>query len=110
MSNSLEPMLEHFRGAAGLRRLAVAFGEQQLVLNNADLALKFARAAAVISLEKGNVLYIQGEAGKNFAYFLISGQLDLLVNGFSFRKREPGDMLGEFPIIEPGLAHAVTIR
>lgn len=103
-------MLERFSGTAGKTRLVSVFEDQELVLHDVDLARRFAHAASVTAFQKGKELYIQGQADGNFAYFLISGELDLLVNDVYVRTPTPGQMLGEFPIVEPSLAHAVTIR
>lgn len=103
------PLLERFRGADGKSRLADVFGDQELVLHSKELAQRFAGAAEVKLLENGENLYIQGQAGSNFAYFLISGQLNVLVHGVNQTTLVPGQMIGEFPIVNRDLAHAVTI-
>lgn len=43
-------------------------------------------------------------------FFLLSGKLGVLVNENCVRILSAGEMVGEFPILEPGLAHAVTMR
>jgi predicted nucleotide-binding protein len=108
--SDLKQMLERFTDAAGRRRLIDAFGAQELVLSDAHLAQRFARAATLTALEKGRDLYVQGNPGKNSLYFLISGEFDLLINGVYIRTLMPGQMVGEFPIVDPGLPYAVTMR
>jgi predicted nucleotide-binding protein len=103
-------MLERFNYAAGRRRLADAFSAQELVLSNADLAQRFARVATLTALEKGRDLYVQGNAGRNSLYFVISGRFDLLINDVYIRTLIPGQMVGEFPIVDPSLPYAVTMR
>jgi predicted nucleotide-binding protein len=102
----LKQMLERFKDEA---HRAKAFGKQELVASS-NLAKRFAGVATPKALRKGRDLYVQGNAAKNSLYFLISGRLDLLINGFHIRTLEPGEMVGEFPIVDPGLPYAVTMR
>jgi predicted nucleotide-binding protein len=106
----LRERLERFTGPDGVRRLAEVFGDQELVRSETTLAERFASTATVAALKRRGSLYLQGHAGNNSLYFLLSGSLDLLANGVHIRTLRPGEMVGEFPIVDPALPYAVTIR
>jgi len=101
---------ERFAGREGRVRLAETLNKQELISHELTTARKFALAAKVKTLEAGQDLYLQGEAGRNSVFFLVGGKLGLLVNEKRVRMVNTGEMIGEFPILDSGLAYAVTVR
>lgn len=61
-----------------------------------------------VSFEKGATLLIEGSQGDSF-FFLISGSVEVLKEGFSIAILEAGDVVGEQAILKEGLRIA-TIR
>ncbi|SRR5882762_3615981 len=102
-------MLERFEGKDGKRRLAEVFAEQALVQHNDTVARKLAEAAKIEDVQKGKQLYVQGEPGKNSLFFVLGGSLELSVEGKRVAILEPGQAVGEFPIVDPSLNYAVTV-
>jgi CRP-like cAMP-binding protein len=83
----------------------------ELVLHNEIIARKLAEIATLEDFPEGKQLYVQGEPGNNFLYFVLSGSFDLSVQD----KDEPfatvasGQAVGEFPIVNPSLNYTITV-
>jgi predicted nucleotide-binding protein len=103
-------MLDRFKGQEGRRRIVEVFANQELVLQNLDLAQKLADASKLKEFNEQQELYIAGQPGNNKLYFIVSGSFDLLIKGVSVAVMKPGQALGEFPIVDPSLTYTVTIR
>ena len=108
--SDLTAMIKRFDGREGMRKLVNVLKQQELISNDRTIARNFALAAKVRAVEEGKDLYVQGQAGRNSVFFLLSGKLRVLVNENCVRIASAGEMVGEFPILEPALAHAVTMR
>jgi predicted nucleotide-binding protein len=103
-------MLERFKGPEGRRRLVEVFSNQEIVLQNLELAQSLAEPAKLKEFKERQELYIAGQPGNNKLYFIVSGSFDLLIKGVSVAVMKPGQTLGEFPIVDPSLPYTVTIR
>ena len=103
-------MREPFEGEEGKRRLVAVFAEQDLVGNNLALAQKLAETAKVDECEEGQELYRQGEQSKGYLYFVLSGAFDLLDRSNRIATISSGQVVGEFPILDPSVNYAVTCR
>jgi CRP-like cAMP-binding protein len=103
-------MRERFQGKDGKKRLAQAFALQELVLHNDTLAQKLAEVATVSEYQEGQELLVQGQQGDNCLFFILSGSFDLQVAGNCVAIMEPGQAVGEFPIVDPSLSYTVSIR
>lgn len=101
-------MLERFQGEDGKPKLIEALRAQKIVLGNVDLAKELADAVELIALKKGKT-FIEQNAEDNDIYFIISGNVDVVVNGRKIRARGPGDCVGEMAAIEPTQRRAATV-
>jgi|SRR5215213_2632295 len=99
-----------FEGVAGKGRLVDAFAYQDLVGNNLALAQRLAEIAKVHEYQEGQELYRQGEPGKGYLYFILSGEFDLLDKDNRIATLGSGQVVGEFPILEPSSNYYVTSR
>ena len=102
-------MLERFEGKNGKRRLVEVLAEQELVQHNDIIARKLADITKVEDFQKGKQLYVQGEPGKNFLFFVLRGSIELSVQNKRVAILEPGQAVGEFPIVDPSLNYTVTV-
>lgn len=104
-------MPERYLGEEGKERLVEVFNQQELVLHNENIARKMAKVATVEGFKENKQLYVQGEPGNNFLYFVLSGSFILYVKD----QDEPvatiksGQAVGEFPIVSPSLNYTVTV-
>ena len=103
-------MLERYKGREGQRRLVELFANQELVLQNRALAKRFAEVAKLKQCKEQEDLYIEGHPANNKLYFILSGTFDLLVKGTVVRQVKSGEVVGEFPVLDPSLRYTVTIR
>jgi CRP-like cAMP-binding protein len=78
-----------------------AFVKQKLVGKNSEIAKRLTEVAKLTEYEEGQVLYVQGEPRKNNLYFVIHGEMDLLVKGKPVCTILSGQAIGEFPILDP---------
>lgn len=102
-------MRERFEGKDGKRRLVEVLVEQELVQHNDNIARKLADLALVEEFQKRKQLYVQGEPGKNFLFFILSGSFDLSIGEKRTAILEAGQAVGEFPIVDPSLTYTVTV-
>lgn len=103
-------MRDRFLHKDGKKRLVKAFAEQELVLQNDALAQELADAAEVKDCDEGQQLFTRGQQGQNCLFFILTGSFDLFVRDELVTTMEPGQAVGEFPILDPGLDYTVTIR
>jgi CRP-like cAMP-binding protein len=103
-------MLARFEGRDGRRRLVEVLAGQELVQHSAVIANKLADISAIEELRKGEQLYFEGKPGKNELFFLLNGSLDLSVQDKHVAILQPGQAVGEFPIVAPNLNYDVTAK
>ena len=101
-------MLHRFKGEKGRRLRLDAFCSQKIVGGNDQLAAELADRAILRVLQKGETLIEQG-ASDNDLFFLISGILDVVVNGRRVAKRGPGDHVGEMAAVQPAQPRSATV-
>lgn len=101
-------MLERFKDSYGRQRLAEAFCEQELVQHSEACAHKLAELASLETVEKGQQIYVEGAHGKGVLFFLLSGSVELSVQGHRVAALKPGQCFGEFPILDRRLPYRVT--
>lgn len=103
-------MLARFKGKEGRSRLVEAIARQELVLGNPGIARRFADVAKLHAYAAGEEVYVQGAPGTNSLYLLLGGALDLVAGGRLVARFQDHQAVGEFPMLEPAMAHAVTLR
>lgn len=101
-------MLERFEGAAGRRLRIEALKSQKLVAGNAALAEELVDQVELMALQPGHVLIEQG-AHDNDVYLILSGRLNVMINGRLRAERGPNDHVGEMAAIEPSQRRSASI-
>lgn len=101
-------MKKRFEGPQGHRLLIDALREQQIVAGNADLATAMAEVVELQEFKPGDVLIEQG-ATDNDMYLVLSGTLDVVINGKTISHRSAGTHVGEMAAVEPTQARSATV-
>ena len=75
-----------------------------------DLVNLFQSSASIQSFSDGVTIFQQGDLGE-ISYVLVSGEVDIHVNGQSIYKAQPGEILGIMALIDdkPRSATAIAI-
>jgi CRP-like cAMP-binding protein len=89
--------------------LTEILSDQRLIQHNDTIARKLADMVKVEELPETKQLYIRGEAGKNCLFFILSGSIDLLIQDKHIATLEPGQFVGEFPILNASLDYDVSV-
>lgn len=101
-------MHAHYVGKEGRQRRIEGFQNQKLVgTNNPGVAAAFAEVADVEEYSAGQQLFSERKRSYK-VYFVFSGRVDLLVGSRRIYSAKPGDVLGEFPVLDSEIRHVVT--
>jgi CRP/FNR family transcriptional regulator, cyclic AMP receptor protein len=103
-------MLERFRGKAGRTKLTNVLKDQELVLQDEELARALAQEAETREHAPGKQIYVQGEPGNHELYFVIEGEVRLVVDGKPRVTLTSRQAFGEFPIVDDGMTYTVTVE
>lgn len=101
-------MLHRFKGEKGRRLRLDAFRSQKIVGGDDQLAVELADRVTLRVVQRGETLIEQGGID-NDLFFLISGILDVVVNGRRVAKRGPGDHVGEMAAVQPAQPRSATV-
>lgn len=101
-------MIQRFEGDAGKRLRIEALRSQKLVAGNEQLAADLADCVELKAVRSGSVLIEQGGTD-NDLYFIIAGDVDILVNGRLVARRSPNDHVGEMAAIEPTQKRSASV-
>jgi CRP/FNR family transcriptional regulator, cyclic AMP receptor protein len=93
-------MKRRFEGTDGQRRLITALQNCPLVEHNEALASRFAEVGQLVSFEIGDVIMAQG-AEDNDVYFILVGEVNVLVNGRQVAVRGACETIGEMALLSP---------
>lgn len=101
-------MIERFQGDQGRRRLVAALTEHRLVANRPDLAERLVTAGELVEVPAGTAFINQGEQTSD-VFFVVTGKVQVRVNGKVVAYRYPGDHVGEMAAIEPTQPRAASV-
>lgn len=101
-------MIERFQGDDGRRRLVAALTEHRLVANQVELAEQLVAAGQLIEMPAGTAFINQGDQTSDI-FFIITGRVEIRVNGKIVANRFPGDHVGEMAAIEPSQPRAASV-
>ena len=101
-------MSGRFAGTDGHRRLIDALGDQNLLRGEQSLPAMFADCVEVVDLAADDVMFVQGEDDFDMV-FLLSGRVDIMVNGRLVASRWPGQHVGEMALIDPSARRSATV-
>lgn len=101
-------MINRFRGEAGRNRLIWALRKQAILHDDETLSNELADQAELLQFESGEELIIQHDAD-NDIYFILAGQLSIVVNGREVAIRKSGEHVGEMVLIDPSARRAASV-
>lgn len=101
-------MKERFEGDNAAQLKLTLYG-QPLIGNDKKLAEAIISSGVLMEFPIGEDL-IEQEAADNDVFFLIAGEVAILVNGAHVATRRAGEMVGEMATIEPSLPRSATVR
>ncbi len=101
-------MLDRFDGDKGHRLRIDALNQQRIVQGNPAIASEIAEKSTLRSFETGEAVVTQ-DGLDNEIYFIISGSVDVVVNGRIVAVRGPGNHFGEMAAIEPAHRRSATV-
>ena len=101
-------LLSRYQGDNGFRLLVEALRSQPLVAGNETVARAFAKEAKLAAYHPRSTIITQGEAD-NDLYFIISGSVDIVVNGRAINRRHAGQHVGEMALIDPKARRSATV-
>ncbi|MGE4096288.1 MAG: cyclic nucleotide-binding domain-containing protein, partial [Candidatus Binatia bacterium] len=102
-------MIERFKGVEGRRRLVAALRSQHLVQDDARVAKALAKVVSLRKLDAGIELISQHGSDSDL-YFILSGKMEVFVNGRSVATRTNGCHVGEMALIDPAAPRSATVK
>ena len=90
------------------RRLIAALAEFRLLAGLDAAAAQLAQAGELLDVGTGQA-FITQDAPETDVFFIVSGSVDVLVNGKVVNTRRAGDHVGEMAAIEPAQLRAATV-
>jgi CRP/FNR family cyclic AMP-dependent transcriptional regulator len=88
--------------------LVEALKRQELLGADAELIEKFVAVGALEEYQNGERIITQG-AADNDVYFIVAGNVGIIVNGNNVATRSPGQTVGEMAAVEPTQLRAATV-
>jgi CRP/FNR family cyclic AMP-dependent transcriptional regulator len=101
-------MIERFQGDEGRRRLIDALTNQTILRGDVDLATSIADCGILAEHECAQVL-IEDGAHDNNLLLILTGSVDVVVNGRVVATRSSGEHVGEMALIDPSAARCATV-
>lgn len=102
-------MIERFEGGEGRRRLIAALRAQRLVQDDDAVARALAKVVSLRQLEAGTELIAQHKSDSDL-YFILSGKVEVFVNGRLVSTRTNGCHVGEMALIDPTAPRSATVK
>ena len=101
-------MIERFAGESGKRRLIEAIEAQGIVGNDAAVAGAIVEHLQLREFATGDVLISQGGTDDDL-FFILSGRLEVQVNGRTAAYRSSGTHVGEIALLDPTARRIATV-
>jgi CRP/FNR family transcriptional regulator, cyclic AMP receptor protein len=101
-------MIERFQGQDGRRRLVACVQDFRLIADQQELAEHIVDAGELITPPTGTAFINQGDYTSDI-FFIISGKVEVRVNGKVVANRFNGDLVGEMSAIEPSQPRSASV-
>lgn len=101
-------MIERFSGTGNLRKLKEALLHQRIVQFNEPLADSVIASGRLVSYAAGKALTLQGDAS-NDVYFILAGEVEVVVNGRRVARRSANDSIGEMALLSPSSVRSASV-
>ena len=103
----MEP-IDRFIGASNTGTLIEALLTQRIVHGQHDQAMAFASKVQIQQFLPGSIIIEQGHAD-NTLFFILMGEVSILINGNEIALRQAGTHVGEMALIEPSAKRSATV-
>lgn len=101
-------MLNRFQGDSGHRFTKDLLNQQRMVQGNSLISTEVAEKSNVREFFSGETL-IEQNGHDNSIYFILSGSVEIFVNGYPVALRGAGNHVGEMAAIEPAHRRSATV-
>ncbi|MFT8898361.1 MAG: TIR domain-containing protein [Acetobacter sp.] len=101
-------MLNRFQGDSGHRLTKDLLNQQRMVQGNSLISTEVAEKSTVREFSSGETL-IEQNGHDNSIYFILSGSVEIFVNGYPVALRGAGNHVGEMAAIEPAHRRSATV-
>ena len=101
-------MISRFSGKEGRSRFISALRKQIILHDNDALCSELADQAEILQLESGENIIVQDDIDDE-VYFLLAGQLSIVVNGREVAIRKPREHVGEMTLIDSSARRSATV-
>lgn len=101
-------MIERFQDEEGRRRLLAALVTHRLLNGSDEIAEMMICEGELFEFSSGQIL-IQDQGSDNQIYFIITGEVSVLVNGREVALRRSGTHVGEMAMIDPTARRCATV-
>ncbi len=98
-----------FHGAGAKKRIVDALMEQYVVSQDRAVADKLVKRVVIKEFGPGDVLMQQGGEDTHLS-MILSGSVEVLINGRLIAKRHPGDHVGEMALIDSLTRRSATVK
>ncbi|KON62846.1 cAMP-activated global transcriptional regulator CRP [Komagataeibacter europaeus] len=101
-------MLNRFQGDSGHRLKKDLLNLQRMVQGNSLISTEVAEKSTIREFSSGETL-IEQNGHDNSIYFILSGSVEIFVNGYPVALRGAGNHVGEMAAIEPAHRRSATV-
>lgn len=109
MAKSSPSMLLRFKGKNGGKALEQAICSQPCVAGNSAIAQALIRAGKLVDFPSNSIIIEQGGAD-NDIYFIVSGEVCILINDREIAIRSSGKHVGEMALIDSTARRSATVK
>lgn len=101
-------MISRFSGTEGHLRFVSALCKQIILPDDMTLCSELAEQAELLELKPKENVIKQGDVDDDI-YFLLAGQLSIVVNGREVAIRNPGEHVGEIAVLDSSAERSATV-
>jgi len=101
-------MLPRFEGPDGKARLADVLKRQVLINGDDALAVAVAEKSTLVEAMPGQMIITQGNTDSDL-YFIISGTVNIRINGRDITTRTAGNHVGELALVDQTVRRSATV-
>lgn len=105
----LSEMKKRFHGSSGKQLLLATLANQSIVHGNDEIASQLCDSAKLQELKQGEVLISQ-DGEENDISFIVSGSLNVEVNGRLIAVRQSGTHVGEMAVLDGKARRCATVK
>lgn len=106
-ASKMQP-IDRFSGGPNARPLLEALRNQYMVYGDHPLAAELAKVAKLTQHSPGTRIIEQDHAD-NDVFFILIGEVSVVINGQEIARREAGQHVGEMALLDPGARRSATV-